>query len=213
MTGIPLKTLHDWCTEPKECEHKSTSKANMKKEEFHNFLMQDTISYSHPCKRYSGKKFLLHTLDEVYKRYEEQMQFHKHGKISRTAMHMYKPKNVLLVGKMPVNQCLCDYCENCNLLMKALVAVGIKGLPLNRYACVDTSFCTSRHGQFGTSYAFASRKCIRRECSECRSVKLRVKLQEINSDLLQLNRSFTWHQWKIPEGRSAPQKSEVRGTL
>ena len=107
MTGIPLKALHDWCSDPKEILHKSTDCANSKKEVL-NFLMQDSITYSHPCKRYAGKKFLLHTLDEVYNRYTQQTQFHKHGKISKIALRLYKPKYILLAGKTPVNQCLCD---------------------------------------------------------------------------------------------------------
>ena len=28
-----------------------------------------------------------------------------------------------------------------------------------------------------------------------------------------MNKTFTWHQWKIVEGKSAPQKTQVRGTL
>ena len=53
-TGIPLKTVHQWCSEPKEQQHKGTSRALLK-EEFTNFLMQDTVTYAHPCKRYAGK--------------------------------------------------------------------------------------------------------------------------------------------------------------
>ena len=78
ITGVPLKTLHDWCSEPKERKHKATVKSQLKREEFIHFLLQDTISFSHPCKRYAGKKFLMHTWEEVYKRYLQKPQFHKH---------------------------------------------------------------------------------------------------------------------------------------
>ena len=172
MTQIPLKTLHDWCAQPKTHEHKGTCHSNLKRDEFTNFLMQDMISYSHPCKRYSGKKFLMHTLEETYRRYSQQTDFHKNGKISQTAMQQYKPKYILLAGQTPVNQCLCDYSENCDLLLKGLVAIGLKGLPSNRYSCVDSTFCDVRHGQFGMSYSFVSKQCIRRECMECGIHKL-----------------------------------------
>ena len=69
ISGIPLKTLHGWCAIPKNREHRGTLKANLKRQEFTNFLMQNTISYSHPCKKYAGKKFLMHTLNDIYKRY------------------------------------------------------------------------------------------------------------------------------------------------
>ena len=161
MSGIPLKTVHEWCAVPKERQHKATIRANMKRDEFINFLMQDTIMYSHPCKKYAGKKFILHTWDEIYKRYLTQPEYHKHRIISKTSMHVYKPNYVLLSGKMPLNQCLCDYCENCDLIMKILIAAGVKDLPRNRYECLDESLCSIREGQFGTTYTFAPCKCLR----------------------------------------------------
>ena len=103
--------------------------------------MQNTISYSHPCKKYAGKKFLMHTLNDIYKRYEQQPEFHKHGMVSKTCMHLYRPKNTLLAGATPLNQCLCDICKNCDLLRKALLASGVKHIPTNKYACVDASLC------------------------------------------------------------------------
>ena len=51
-SGIPLKTVHDWCSLPKNRQHKATEKAKMRKEEFINFVMQDTISYSNPSNKY-----------------------------------------------------------------------------------------------------------------------------------------------------------------
>ena len=90
--------------------------------------MQDTISYSHPSRKYAGKKFLMHTWNEIYQRYDQQPEFHKYGVISKTTMRIYKPKHILLSGQTPANQCLCDICENCELIRKALLAVGIKNI-------------------------------------------------------------------------------------
>ena len=215
ITKIPLKTLHDWCSEPKEKKHKASVRAQMKKDEFVNFLMQDMITYSHPCKRYTGKKFLIHTLDEVYKRYLQQLEFHKNGVISHISMRAYRPKHIMLAGSTPVDQCLCDNCENCDLIMRALVAVGLKGIPSNRYSCLEHSFCDIRQRQFGTSYSFAQKDCITQNCNNCGTFKLCTLIEDTasNSELLRLNQTFTWHQWKKPEGKSAPQKTEVRGTL
>ena len=170
--GIPLKTVHDWCSEPKERKHLGTVCAALKKQEFTNFLMQDTITYSHPCKRYTNKKFLIHTWEELHKRYLQQPEFHTHGVVSKTSMRSYWPKNVLLSGKTPVNQCLCDHCENCNLLIRALLAVGIKGLPSNKYQCLDSTYCSIRQGQFGMPYTFAKKSCITHTCGECGTDKL-----------------------------------------
>ena len=154
-------------------------------------------------------------MDEVYKQYLQQPEFHKNGVISRTSMHSYRPKYIMLAGSTPVNQCLCDHCENCDLIMHALVAVGLKGLPSNRYACLEKSFCNIRQGQFGTTYSFVPKDCITRKCKNCGTFKLCTLIEESenNLELLRLNRTFTWHQWKSVEGKSAPQKTEVRETL
>ena len=212
VSGVALKTLHGWCAMPKERQHKGTSKSLLRKEEFTNFLMQDTISYSHPCKRYSGKRFLLFTWADIYKRYQES-DFHKHGLISKTTMRLYKPKYILLSGATPANQCLCDICENCELLRKSLLAAGVKNIPPNKYACVDATLCEIRHGKFGTSSYFPPIDCIDRNCSECGKHKLRQVIQDNNVELLNLNRRVTWHRWQTVEGRSVPKKLEVRGTL
>ena len=140
LAGIPVKTIHSWCAEPKEREHKAISCALLRKSEFTNFLMQDTVLFSHPCKKFAGKKFLLHTWNKIYQMYQEQPEFHKNGLILKTSMRVYKPKYILLSGSTPVNQCLCNSCENCNLMHKALVAAGMKQIPSNKYLCLDGSF-------------------------------------------------------------------------
>ena len=213
VAGVPLKTVHQWCALPKERKHRSTEKAKLRREEFINFLMQDTVTYSHPCKKYAGKRFLLDTWDEIYKRYLEQPRFHKNGLISKSTMRAYKPKYVLLSGSTPVNQCLCDYCENAELMMKALVAAGVKGIPPNKYIAVDATLCDVRSGQFGTNYSFCNHTCIVRECDRCGKQKLKLSLQQLNEDLLKLNRTITWHKWMKKDGKSVPEKCEIKKPL
>ena len=70
-----------------------------------------------------------------------------------------------------------------------------------------------REGQFGTDYSFARKACITQICDECGSDKIKKIIEESNAELLKLNKTFTWHQWIKPEGKSAPQKTEVKGTL
>ena len=113
-SGTALKTVHEWCLVPKTREHKATSMAKLrkeefvnflmqdtitfsspaKKEEFVNFLMQDTITFSSPAKRFAGKRFMVDTWAEIYKKYLQQPQFHKYGIISMSTMQNYKPKCV-----------------------------------------------------------------------------------------------------------------------
>ena len=213
VSGVSLKTVHHWCVAPKNRKHKGTARADLRREEFTNFLMQDTITFSHPCKKYAGKKFLMHTWDQVHKCYVQQIEFHQQGMISKTTMRSYKPKSILLSNQTPVNQCLCDYCENCDLIIHALLSTGLKNLPSNKYQCVDSTFCSIRHGQFRTTYRFAPKHCIWRECIECGIEKLRKNIESSNQALLQLNKSLTWHRWQLVSCKSSPMKTEVKGTL
>ena len=155
--------------------------------------MQDTITYSHPSKIYAGKKFLIHTWNEVHRRYVEQSEFHRYGVIAQSTMRTYKPKNILLSGQTPVNQCMCDYCENCDLLVRALLAVGLKNIPSNKYHCLDSTFCHLRKGQFGTTFSFAPRDCIKCNCNNYGTDNLKHIIKTSNEDLLKLNRNMTWH--------------------
>ena len=60
--------------------------------------MQDTVTYAHPCKCYAGKRFLLNTREEIYKKYLKQTEFHRHGILAKTTKRVYKPKYILLSG-------------------------------------------------------------------------------------------------------------------
>ena len=206
ISGTSLKTVHEWCSIPKEREHSSTSRAKLRKEEFVNFLMQDTITFSSSCKRYANKRFMVDTWEEIYKKYLQQPEYHKHGVISKSTMRNYKPKSVLLSSSTPVLQCLCDYCENIELMTKALVAAGVKGIPSSKYLCIDATLCDITVGQFGTDYKFRHHNCIQRQCTECGKGKLKLTLDNMNGDLLKLNRTVSWHKWEKIEGFSAPQK-------
>ena len=209
---VLLKTLHGWCSIPKEAEHKSCARSRLCRTEFENFLMQDTVTYSHPCKKYAGKRFLMKTWDDIYKQYLQQPQYHTQGVISKTSMRTYKPKYVLLSGQTPVNQCLCNYCENCQLLIRALIAAGMKNIPSNKYQAVEQSLCTTRYRQFGTGYTFCVHTCTTGHCNDCRN-KLKYRLEDSNADKLKNNPKITWHRWQVVEGKSVPQKCEVKRTL
>ena len=198
---LDIKIVHAWCSVPKERQHKGTEKANMRKEEFLKFLMQDTITFSNPSKKYVGKSFLLHLLEETYNRYILQPRYHKKRKVSKTTMHTYHPKHVLLAGTTPLNQCLCDYCENTELVIKPLTAAGVVGMPANKYVAVTESLCNVRQVQFGTHYRFAPHDCIMRSCEMCGKEKMKKILEDQNKELLTSHeKQNKWHKWKtVPE--------------
>ena len=168
--------------------------------------MQDTITFSSSCKRYAGKRFMLDTWAEIYMKYLQQPEFHTHDIIGRSTMRSYKPKFIQLSRCTPVSQCLCDSCENCNLMTKALIAAGLKGLPSSKYSAIESTLCNISTGQFGTDYRFRRHSCISRQCEECGKSKLKITLDELNSDILKLNKPVTWHKWEKVDGFTVPQK-------
>ena len=96
-------------------------------------------------------------------------------------------------GQCLFHSVLCDYCENCELMTKALVAAGVKGIPSSKYLCIDATLCDVTVTQFGTDYKFRKHDCITRRCSECGKCKLKIILEALNVNLLRLNNPVTWH--------------------
>ena len=129
------------------------------------------------------------------------------GIISKSTMRTYKPNFIRLSGSTPLSQCLCDYCENCELMMRALVAAGLRGVPSTKYLAIEETLCdTVSIGQFGTNYSFRKHECISRDCNECGPAKFKKIIYSLNEDLLKLNSTISWHRWQKLEGFSAPQK-------
>ena len=213
MSGISLKTVHSWCTLPKEKKHKGTELSKLRRQEFEEFLKQDSISFCHPSKKYSGKRFLRDTFEVIRSKYLQQTEFHKYGIISMSTMKHYRPSNFLLCGHTPLDQCLCDRCENCEQLLRSLHALGLKNIPSNRYAAINSVVCTSRILQRGSKFSFPHISCINGLCSECGESKLREIINENNTEILTQNRTITWRKWMKKPEKTAHEKIQIRGTV
>ena len=213
MSGISLKSVHTWCSRPKQKIHKSSQIANARKQEFKGFLLQDSISFEHPGKKYAGKRFLRDTLEVTRQKYLQQPEFHKHGIISLLSMKEYRPGYIMLCNKTPLDQCLCDECENFEQLLKALKAVGMKSVPSNRYAAVDCVVCEDRCQQVGTNFTFPKQECIEGNCQNCGTAVLEGILCKENIDMVTQNRLITWRKWVTWTGKSAPEKCQIKGTI
>ena len=140
MSGISLKTVHGWCSLPKVKKHKGSELLKLRKQEFEQFLLQDSISYCHPSKKYAGKKFLRDMMEITRQKYLQQRQYHQYGIVSMSTMKAFRPSYILLFRDTPLDQCLCDKCENVEQLLKTLQALGMN-VPPNRYATIDSVVC------------------------------------------------------------------------
>ena len=183
MSGIPLKTVHEWCSLPKSKTHKLTELSRLRRKEFESFLVQESVSFSHPSKRLSGKRFLRDTLEVTRRKYLAQPEFHMHGVISMSTMKKYRPPYIMLCGKTPLNQCLCDTCENTEQLLRALQAIGMQEIPSNRYQTIDKIVCSDRHRQHGTEFEYPKMDCLLGNCENCGE-------EELERVILNANESF-----------------------
>ena len=213
VSGVSLKTVHSWCSIPKQKVHKGKELSKLRRAEFIDFLSQDTISFEHPCKKFSGKRFLRDTLEITRKKYLEQRQYHKYGIISMSSMKKYRPSNILLCGSTPLDQCLCDTCENFEQLVKTLIALGMKQIPGNRYAAVEKVLCVERYTQAGSDYTYPGFDCIYGNCTRCGEMSLEELIRESNQQMITENKHITWRKWLNQEGTKPKAKCQIKGTI
>ena len=149
----------------------------------------------------------------THRKYLQQTQFHTYGIISMSCMKQYRPSDILLSCDTPLDQCLCDKCKNCELLLKTLIGVGLKGIPGNRYAATESVMCSDHRLQQGSDFRFPKMECILGECNQCGEKLLEDVIKSKNEQLLRDNKNITWCKWYTKEGKSAPEKFHVQGTM
>ena len=213
LSGISRKSVQKWFAEEDSRPKKRVEMSNLKKEEYHKFLAQDTVSFEHPSKKYAGRRYLRNTIKEIRKIYVDQTEFHTYGMLSETRMKEFRPDNVFLCAKTPMESSLCQGCENCEKVIKALLAIGLKCVPANRYEGVNAIVCQQRSVQHGTSSSYAPLKCIQGKCDQCGVDKLIEKILKENTEIMQRKSTVTWKQWKNVPGRKAPDIVHTKGTI
>ena len=174
----------------------------LKKNDCEAFFLQETISVEMPGKRYANKIFLLHTWEEIYKKYCQQEEFHIYGKVALSTLMTYKPKNIKLVGCTPFMLCLCNKYLNVELLKRNLILAGLKGINLNKYKCLAKTMFLGEFLQYATQQIYSSRKCIERACNFCGTDKLKKEIEDhLENQLLILeDKEIVFWQWSTVNG-------------
>ena len=212
-SGISVKTVHKWCSKPQRKLHKGTELSNLRRSEVEEFLMQDSITFPHPCKKHSGKRFMRDTWEITRDKYLLQPEYHRYGVLSLSTLKNFKPKHILPCGETPMANCLCDYCENVEKNLKALRRIGLQGLPSNKYDAVDKCVCDIRVEQFGSKFSYPPIECTLGECPNCGVNKFAEHIKHLNAEVVSDNPVITWSKWMKPKGKSAPDNIQIRGTL
>ena len=214
VSGISLKTVTIWFSKPVVKVHKLTEMSNLRKKEYEQFLMQDTISYPHPCKKHAGKRILRFTLEDIRNKYYLlQSEFHNHGVISYSCMKDYRPDYFVLVNETPLDTCLCSKCQNCEQLLKRLIQIGMKDIPGNKYKAIKATQCSEKFPQHGTESEFPKLDCILGKCDKCGVKHLEDIIRTSNEVLFSQNKNITWRRWMKKKGVGAPVPVQIRGTV
>ena len=122
-----------------------------------------------------------------------------------------RPKHVLTQKNRKLYQCLCEYCENVKLKLKALNSTAdqenVKDLKiLNEYDAVNITMCEKEEGA-----KFHRIQCIDRKCDDCGIKNLEEKLQPLISKDLHVK----WNRWDLVKstnpktGKEVTKKQEV----
>ena len=52
-----------------------------------------------------------------------------------------KPNSIHTVQETPLHGCKYEYCQNFGLLQEMLIGLGLKGIPKNHAASIETTWC------------------------------------------------------------------------
>ena len=156
------------------------------------FYRRLDVSTEMPTKKGLGpnanepKRVLNRTVDEVHKSFLEE---NPDLKIGRAKFSSLRPKCVCLQNKAKLQQCLCEYCTNIDLKLKAINQEVVKhktNTIKNRYHLCDLTLCPK-------DGPYAPLKCIDRLCPNC-GVK---GIQKFLGSLLEKSaeKPVSWNFW------------------
>ena len=103
------------------------------------------------------------------------------GKASYSTFAKCRPKHVRKMSNARLNQCLCEYCENVNLKVKAVNRISLRHTRINHvYHAVALSTCQG-----------GGKACAYRQCGDCDIHLLEEYLTPLKNHVGELS----WHRW------------------
>lgn len=166
------------------------------KQSIRKFYEDPEVSIALPEAQFHGTRFLTKTLREACKLYNDTRKGNER-KVSLAAFSRLRPrKKVKLVKSIPINSCLCEVCTNFELLTKALIGSGMKGMKGNTKAAVDATVCPYSDATDTSVARYGKRLCIWRKCNLCGTDLLRKELESENKEMILENRDTIYHCWE-----------------
>ena len=157
-----------------------------------SFTTNHQIQLAYPIKSKSQKKtmtpkkILSSSLQETYRTFREQ---YPECSVSFSKFVSLRPKQVHTMSRNTFNNCLCEYCTNIELKVKAInFIIGCKGDLRNRYNASRKTLCPKED-----RFTFYKRECVERNCSSCGTDDMIYNI----SDLLKKKCSkLEWSKWE-----------------
>ncbi len=84
-----------------------------------------------PSEKFAGKQFLLHTVDETYKMYEKETDFHTNGKVSCTTFGHFLTSAFKTQVKIPRLEARCEHDDNVQYCISVLNHQKVRGIQQN----------------------------------------------------------------------------------
>ena len=158
----------------------------------------DEVSYSLPDMKYAGLRFMLFTLSEAYAVYLRKCCTERI--VAEKTFEALKPKHIRTLQDTPLHGARCEYCANFAKMRKALIALGIKGIPRNHVSAIEETLCSFRSCEhYVTNLRNAElpkKECALRNCKNCGVTAYERKIILNNRARMSLTKKVSWKQWE-----------------
>ncbi|XP_022107155.1 uncharacterized protein LOC110988172 [Acanthaster planci] len=150
-----------------------------------NYYKQNSVEL--PDQKTISKKTLQKTrvlempIPNLYKQFKND---HPNEKVGKSTFYKLRPKYIKTVGSIKFRGCLCDYCENVKLKLKAVKSK----MTLEELSSI--TLC-----QKGKDQKYNNKACIERKCQHCGVTKMREHFEGLDT-----RKEVEWSKWmKVKE--------------
>ena len=213
---VPWKTFHRLCQKLKK-------RKKMVRDQW--VEIRDNILTELPNIKTAGRRYLTKTLEQSYQFYKEECIYLGKKSMSFATFCRFKPKNVYTINHTPDRQCICDTCENFQLLRKAFRYSNIKGIASHTNECIKQSLCTvcktekvdENNGKSNAEHNtcddqsdrdipqdgfhqvdpnYGHFSCITRDCKKCGPQLVLMSILENNEGIQESKQEVSWDRWE-----------------
>ncbi len=185
--NVPEKSFRNLLSSKPEDKEKKSIPCNIHAK---SFWKQDGISITDPSIQHAGKRFLLNSVEEMYRLYKSDCEKVGFDPISFSHFNMLRPKKVFTLKNIPDKYCICDICENHKMSKSALEKAGVQSILSKCSAEMMNTMCSENVGQD----QYTEYQCISHACDKCGAQKFKSELMSHNQHL-DWNSTVNWRHW------------------